>query len=417
MKLKDLKNDKNLVTIQIGIDEDEERKLENTAYILQRAQLNPQFNQNFSKDNIKKAFGDDYLKVTGLNFILPKVFPFIKENSNLEYLVEPRYENYDTQDDFSIILKAVTKPDIELFDYKENLKYPPFEVSEDIDEKVEVELKEVQQKNVRLEPSEKPYEKGNTISADIVRFRNGEQVSESFNQILSTDQLESHFNLEDFIGKNIDDEITENINGLEIKIKINQIYNPELPELDDDLAMEVSDFDTIDEYKESIKTDLIQKEKDAYLDQIELESLIKLLSQSKLIDSNESLNEYQNQNIYQMLIYDLFNDMRNRPIRSQNFSDFESVFAINLIFEIIDQVLKQEDIDIEEQVNQEYENFINNKEFNIEIPVSIETEIHNLDMELESDQNTLKESLKRVISLQELSKIISENTQFNDIEN
>ena len=49
MKIKDLKNDKNLVTIEIEFDDSDEKKLENTSYLQQRSALSPYLKKIFKK--------------------------------------------------------------------------------------------------------------------------------------------------------------------------------------------------------------------------------------------------------------------------------------------------------------------------------------------------------------------------------
>lgn len=152
------------------------------------------------------------------------------------------------------------------------------EVSE---EEVLQELKNEQDRNARLVPVvDRPAEEGDTTSIDFEGFMNDEPFEggkgEDFDLELGSGSFIPGFE-DQIVGHEAGDEFDVNITfpedyGAEelageeavFKVRLNNIKKRELPELDDEFAKDISEFDTIDEYKESIRERLItRKEHDA----------------------------------------------------------------------------------------------------------------------------------------------------------
>ena len=127
---------------------------------------------------------------------------------------------------------------------------------------------------------------------DGVAFEGGKGENHSL-------EIGSHTFIDTFedqlVGKNVGDEVDVNVTFPEqyqaadlagkpatFKVKINEIKAKELPELDDEFAKDVSEFDTLAEYKESLKKDLEKKKQDEAKRTKEDEAIQKIIDKSKM---------------------------------------------------------------------------------------------------------------------------------------
>lgn len=208
----------------------------------------------------------------------------------IDHIIAPAYEEAIAEHD----VRPVSQPDIdideigldkglicslsfdlepvpELGEYKgvDAIK-PSFEVT---DEEVERELVRVQERNSRLVPIEdRPAEEDDTANIDFTGYKDGEEFDggkgEGHDLVLGSGSFIPGFE-EQIVGKNVGDEFdvtvtfpedygAEDLAGQEavFKVKLNSLKKKELPALDDDFAMDVSEFDTFEEYKKSVREEL-----------------------------------------------------------------------------------------------------------------------------------------------------------------
>lgn len=169
---------------------------------------------------------------------------------------------------FTCTLTVDTEPVPVLGNYKgvEAVK-PVFAVE---DSEIEAELARLQDRNARLVPVEdKAAESGDTANIDFEGFLNDEPFEggkgEGHDLVLGSNSFIPGFE-DQVVGHNVDEEFdisvtfpedygSEELAGQEavFKVKINSLKCKELPDLDDDFAMDVSEFDTLAEYKQSIR--------------------------------------------------------------------------------------------------------------------------------------------------------------------
>ncbi len=169
-----------------------------------------------------------------------------------------------------------TKPEVELGKYKgveiEKIEY---KVN---DEDIDNELKQMQEKNARIINVETPAEKGNTTVIDFEGFVDGVPFeggkAEGHSLELGSNTFIPGFE-DQIVGMKIDEEKDINVKFPEeyfskelagkdavFKVKVHEIKKKELPELDDEFAKDVSEFDTLKELKDSIKERLEKQNSD-----------------------------------------------------------------------------------------------------------------------------------------------------------
>lgn len=272
-----LETNKILVTFELTV-EDLEKGMQK-AYEERKNKISvPGFRKGkVPRTMIESMYGKGFFLKDGLNDIIPDVYYKTIMELGLLVVSSPTYELGEVELGKPIEVKATVyvKPEIVIKKYK-GLPYKKFNIEVSDDEVMAV-INEERKKNARIIPiTERPVEKGDTVTIDFegfiddVPFEGGkgedyklEIGSKTFIDTFE-DQLINHN-----IDENIDVLVTfpENYGKEELqnkkalfKVTIKTISCTDLPELDDDFALDVSEFDTLDAYKESI-IDTIAKEK------------------------------------------------------------------------------------------------------------------------------------------------------------
>lgn len=228
---------------------------------------------------IENYYGKDFFYNDALNHILPEEFEKALSEHTIDTVGYPEFDLKNISDDkvVSMVATLTLRPEAQVSEYK-NLPYVPFDTNvteEEVNKKLEAERK----KNVRLINVDRPIENEDIVNInfegfiDNVPFEGGK--GENYDLKIGSHSFIDTFE-EQLIGKNIDDEIEVNVTFPEnyhqadlankpalFKVKINKISVEELPKLDDDFAQDVSEFDTLDEYKK----DILEKMKEEKLNQ------------------------------------------------------------------------------------------------------------------------------------------------------
>ena len=170
--------------------------------------------------------------------------------------------------------KFVVKPEVKI----EGYKGLTVEKAEAVvtDEDVEHELGHVQQRNSRsINVDDRPAQMDDTVTFDYEGFCDGVPFeggkAEKYTLKLGSNQFIPGFE-DGMVGHEIGEEFDVNVTFPEeyhadelagkpavFKVKIHEIKMTELPELDDEFAKDVSEFDTLDEYKEDLRRELLEK--------------------------------------------------------------------------------------------------------------------------------------------------------------
>lgn len=186
--------------------------------------------------------------------------------------------------DIEVKFEVETFPEIELADYSNiEIEKQNEEVDEAlVDERIQAEI----EKNKILKPVEREIEIGDLVDIDFEGFKDGEAFeggqAEGYELKIGSKSFIPGFE-EGLIGKKKGEEVELNLTfpeeyhvdelkGQEVvfKVKINEVTEEIYPELDDEFVMDVSEFDTLDEYKASIREEL--KEALAESNEVKLEN-------------------------------------------------------------------------------------------------------------------------------------------------
>jgi len=230
---------------------------------------------------IEKMYGPEALYEDAANHMIDGSYAEALKESGLDIVSRPEIDLVQLEKGKPFIYTATvaTKPEVELGEYKGiEVEKAAAEVT---DEDVENELKKVQEQNSRLLTVEdRPVQDGDQTVVDFTGYMDGK----TFDGGQGNDYpltIGSHSFIDTFeeqlIGKNIGEECEVNVtfpteyHAAELagkpamfKVTVKEIKVKELPELNDEFAGEVSEFDTLAEYKEDIKAKLLEKkQKDA----------------------------------------------------------------------------------------------------------------------------------------------------------
>jgi len=254
----------------------------NKAYVKVKNSINV---QGFRKGKaprhiIEMKYGKGIFYDDALDFAIQEEYPKAVKELDLDVIDSPKVDVVKFEEGEDIILSADVEvmPEVELPEYK-GVEVEKTEITV-TDEDVEKEIKAIQDKNARIvEVEGRAVEKGDFLTIDYAGFVGDEQFEggTAENQSLEIGSNTFIPGFEDqLIGKNKDEEVkvnvtfpedyhSENLKGKDavFNVTIHEIKSKELPELDDEFAKDVSEFDTLEELKADTRKNLEQKAADS----------------------------------------------------------------------------------------------------------------------------------------------------------
>lgn len=281
MILKNVENKENkTATFQVESDAAEFESAVNGAYLKNKASINiPGFRKGKApRAVVEGMYGAEVFYQDAMDELAPKAFEFGLDESKLRMVGTPSIVDVNVTDDrtASYTFEVTLYPEVTLGQYK-GLEAERKDESVS-DEDVDNELNSVRKRNARMiDIDDRAAEMGDTVDIDFDGYLDGERFdggkAEGYSLELGSNSFVPGFE-DQVVGmkigeeKDIDITFPENYTpelagkAVVFKIKLNGITTPELPELDDEFAKDVSEFDTLDEYKTSLRVDLEKRKKD-----------------------------------------------------------------------------------------------------------------------------------------------------------
>ena len=265
--------------MEFSISKEAFAKAENEAYKKQVKSINvPGFRKGKApKAIIEKMYGKGIFFEDAINACIPDAFEAAVKESGLEVVGMPKFDLVSAEDEIILKAEGFVKPDVTIEGYKgiEAEK----KVEEVTDEAVEAELTKVRERNARtVEITDRAAEMGDIAnidyegSVDGVPFAGGK--GEKHDLKLGSGQFIPGFE-EQIVGKKIGETFDVNVTfpteyhaeelagkAAVFKTTLNAIKFEELPEADDEFAKDVSEFDTLDEYKADMKAKMVKRNED-----------------------------------------------------------------------------------------------------------------------------------------------------------
>lgn len=268
----------NVYELEITVDAETFTEACKKAYLKQRKSIQiPGFRKGKATQGmIEKVYGEGAFYEEALEIVYPEAVGAAFEEAGLNVIDQPSDVEFPTMsktEGVVIKMKVTTYPEVKLGEYK-GIKGKMLD-TEATDEDVETELKNMQERNSRLVTVEdRESAMGDTCDinfegfVDDVAFDGGkgenyplELGSNSFIPGFE-EQVAGHKAGEEFdVNVTFPEQYEPSLAGKDavFKCKINEIKAKELPELDDEFAKDVSEFDTLDELKDDLKKQIAER--------------------------------------------------------------------------------------------------------------------------------------------------------------
>lgn len=309
------KTEKSMYELEIAVEKEAFEEACTKVYRKQVKNINvPGFRKGKApRSIIEKMYGKGVFYEDAVNDILPSVYSdAVKEADIKDIIAQPEFDIVSIDENGLVLsAKIYVKPEVEINDYA------GISVEKNVepvsDEELNKEIEQVRERNSReIEVTDRAAEMGDTTVIDYEGFADGVAFEggkgENFSLKLGSGQFIPGFEekiVGHNIGENFDIDVTfpEEYHAKDLagkpavfKIKLNAINKIELPELDDDFAKDVSEFDTFAEYKNDLKAK-IEKRHESRADAEVEDKLVDALIEKLVADIPEVMftNETENQ--------------------------------------------------------------------------------------------------------------------------
>ena len=268
------KLEKSMVELQFSIDAETFKAAVNNAFKREgKKYAIPGFRKGKApRHMIEKMYGSDIFHYDAVNDLFPEAYEAAVKEAKIDVVGRPDPEVVSMSEADGVVLKAkvAVKPEVELGEYAGLTVTKEAKNVNEAD--VDAEVKRMQDRNGRLLTREGAAENGDTVDIDFEGFVDGKAFeggkAEHYSLVLGSgsfipgfeDQVVGHSAGEEF---DVNVKFPEEYGAAELagkdatfKIKLHEVKYKELPALDDDFAKDVSEYDTLDELKDSIRNNI-----------------------------------------------------------------------------------------------------------------------------------------------------------------
>lgn len=329
MSLQVEKSEKNTAKLKVEVPAEKFAAAVKNAYNKTKGRYNiPGFRKGkVPFEVIKKMYGVGVFFEDAANEVINETYPDAAKESGLEIVSHPSISIDQVGEDQNFIYTAevAVKPEVTLGEYKGvEVEKTKADVT---DEDVDAEINRVREKNSRLVTVEdRGVENGDQVTLDFDGYVNGKRFEGGKGEDYPL-TIGSHTFIDTFedqlVGMKTGDEGEVNVTfpaeyhveslknkPAVFKVKIKEIQKKELPNVDDEFASEVSDFDTLDEYKKDLREKLAKEKEEA----------AKTANENKVVDK---VVENASMELPELMVQDQVNEMINnyaRRLESQGIS-------------------------------------------------------------------------------------------------
>lgn len=349
------KLEKNMAKLTIEVSSEEFENAIAKAYKKNKNKISmPGFRKGKApRAMIEKMYGKGIFYEDAANSIIPDAYADAAKESELEIVAQPEIDVTQIESGKPFIFTATValKPEVTLGEYK-GIEVEKKEV-EVTDEEVEAEINKVRESNARmLDIDDRATQDGDTVLIDFDGYVDGKQFeggkADDYSLVLGSHSFIDNFE-EQLVGKNIGDDVEVNVTFPEnyqaeelqgkpavFKVKIKEIKVKELPELDDDFAQDVSNFDTIAEYKEDLKKKLTENKEEALKRERE-EAVIGKIIENAQMDIPEQMVDAQTRQMTQ----EFAQRLSSQGLSIDQYMQFTGLTPQKMLEELKPQALKR----------------------------------------------------------------------------
>ena len=391
---------------------------------------------------VEKFYGSQIFYEDAFNEVFPEVYEQAIKENNVEAVTKPNVDITIMEKGKDLVFTATvgTKPEVKLGKYK-GVEIEKIE-NKVTDKDIEEELKKVQDRNSRLvSVTDRAVENGDTTIIDFEGFCNGEAFdggkADNHELVIGSNTFIPGFE-DQIIGMKIDEEKEINVKFPDeyfskelagkdamFKVKLHEIKVKELPKLDDEFAKDVSEFDTLEEYKKDLKVKK-QEENDKRDKSAMQEAAVNAAMDVSEVEISDGMVELELDQMvqdmdtrlrYQGLKFEQYLRMLGKTMadfRRDNTLTATNSIKMRLVLEAVykDAKLEVSDKDVEDKVqelattyNRNVEDLKNNEEIMKQIKNGLETE---------KAVDYLFENAKKVAKKEEKKKESSEKSEEKD---
>ena len=418
--------EKNMAKLTIEVAAEKVEDAIQAAYMKEKGKISvPGFRKGkVPRKMIEKMYGAGVFYEDAANTLIQENYAQTVEESGVDVVSRPTIEvvQIEAGKPFIFTAEVAVRPEVKLGKYK-GVQVTKIDTTVS-DEEVAAELEKERQKNSRtVTVTDRPIAEGDTAVIDFEGFVDGVafEGGKGENHPL---EIGSHSFIDTFedqlVGKNTGDEVEVNVTFPKeyhaedlagkpavFKVKINEIKTKELPELNDEFASDVSEFETLEEYKESVKKNLEETKENNAKRTKEDEAIKKIIEKSEM-EIPDAMIESQVQNMIQEFAqrlaqqglsfdqYMQFSGMTMDKMKEQVRPEALTRIQSSLVLE---QIAKEENFEItEDDVNAEIEKMA--KAYGMEA-----------DKLKEYVGDDEKESMKRDIAIEKAVQFIMDNVK------
>ncbi len=370
-----LKKENSLVSLKFSIGADAFEKAVAQAFNKNKHRFNiPGFRKGKAPRKIvEKHYGEGVFYEDAINIALPDAYEAAVTELALDPVARPEIDILEMEPGADVVLQAdvYVKPEVELGEYKGvTVKVTKKDINDD---DVDAELEKERKKNARMISVERPAELDDTLIIDYKGSIDGDYFeggsAENYQLKLGSKQFIGDFE-EQLVGSKSGEQKTLEVafpedyhvadlagKPAKFEVTINEIKTEELPELDDEFIKDISEFDTIAEYKADVRKRLEENSEETYKNQIR-SAAIDAASLAALVDIpavmvedeiSHMLRDFDYQLQYQGMSlekYYQFTNSSEEDMRNQMKDDAENKVKTSLVIEAIG---KAESIEASEQ--------------------------------------------------------------------
>ena len=274
MNVKNVEKENGSAKVTVEIAKDEFQTALDKAYAkLRKDIMIPGFRKGKApRKFVERMYGSQVFYEDAVSEVFPAIYEAAIIKQELKAVGQPSVTDMQTPEDGSVVLTVSTElyPEVTLGEYK-GIEVPKESVSISKAE-VDAELSRMQERNARIETVDREAKTGDTVVLDFEGFVDGKPFdggkAEGYTLTLGSGAFIPGFE-DQIVGKSIGEEFDVNVTFPEhyqaenlagkpavFKCKLHELKGKELPDVDDEFVKDVSEFDTLDEYKADIKSKL-----------------------------------------------------------------------------------------------------------------------------------------------------------------
>ena len=355
MSLQVEKMEKNMAKLTIEVSAEELDKAMQNAYLKARGKISiPGFRKGKApRKMIEQMYGKGIFLEDAANALIPEHYSKALEECDLEIVSQPEIDVTQAEPGKAFIFTAevAVKPEVTLGEYK-GVEVPKSE-TEVTDEDIDAEIKKEQEKNSRtVTVEDRGAENGDITTSDFEGFVDGVAFEggkgTDYPLTLGSGSFIPGFE-DQLVGAKAGNHVEVNVTFPEeyqaaelagkaavFQCDVKKVETKELPELDDDFAQDVSEFDTLAEYREDVKKNLTEKKEKEARAAKENAAVDKAIENAEMEIPDAMINTQVRQ-----MMNDFASRMQSQGLTMEQYFQFTGMTAEKMQEEMKPQALKR----------------------------------------------------------------------------